>query len=138
MTLFLMRATYQLGRKLDKELQLNAQLKRKTKLKSSQFQRDSEDDFRHCFRSSSPNLSHLQQFCLELSSPTHHTIRTNVVHSSVSITEHYQQQDKLKEVESCLMHLDVTNLDIHQVRFTHLGRLHTTPEELENGDLISL
>ena len=30
-------------------------------------------------------------------------------------TEHYQQQDKLKEVESCLLHLDVTNLDIHQV-----------------------
>ncbi|KAL9958184.1 hypothetical protein ACROYT_G035162, partial [Oculina patagonica] len=29
--------------------------------------------------------------------------------------EHYQQQDKLKEVESCLMHLDVTNLDIHQM-----------------------
>ncbi|CAH3128652.1 unnamed protein product [Porites lobata] len=29
--------------------------------------------------------------------------------------EHYQQQDKLKEVESCLLHLDVTNLDIHQM-----------------------
>ena len=32
--------------------------------------------------------------------------------------EHYNQQNKLKDVESCLMHLDVTNLDIHQVR-TH-------------------
>jgi len=60
----------------------------------------------------------------------HHTIRTNVVHSSISITEHYQQQDKLKEVESCLMHLDVTNLDIHQVRIARLGLVHTTPEEL--------
>lgn len=30
-------------------------------------------------------------------------------------SEHYQQQNKLREVESCLMHLDVTNLDIHQV-----------------------
>ncbi|XP_015770659.1 PREDICTED: vacuolar protein sorting-associated protein 8 homolog [Acropora digitifera] len=29
--------------------------------------------------------------------------------------EHYQQQNKLREVESCLMHLDVTNLDIHQM-----------------------
>ena len=32
------------------------------------------------------------------------------------------------------MHLDVTNLDIHQVRITHLGRLYTTPEEFKNGD----
>jgi len=44
--------------------------------------------------------------------------------------EHYQQQDKLKEVESCLMHLDVTNLDIHQVRIARLGLVHTTPKEL--------
>lgn len=29
--------------------------------------------------------------------------------------EHYQQRNKLKEVESCLLHLDVTNLDIHQM-----------------------
>ncbi|RMX42196.1 hypothetical protein pdam_00017314 [Pocillopora damicornis] len=29
--------------------------------------------------------------------------------------EHYNQQNKLKDVESCLMHLDVTNLDIHQM-----------------------
>ena len=38
----------------------------------------------------------------------------------LSFLEHYQQQDKLKEVESCLMHLDVTNLDIHQVYMAYL------------------
>ncbi|PFX22478.1 Vacuolar protein sorting-associated protein 8-like [Stylophora pistillata] len=29
--------------------------------------------------------------------------------------QHYNQQNRLKDVESCLMHLDVTNLDIHQM-----------------------
>ncbi|XP_022795599.1 vacuolar protein sorting-associated protein 8 homolog [Stylophora pistillata] len=33
----------------------------------------------------------------------------------LNFPEHYNQQNRLKDVESCLMHLDVTNLDIHQM-----------------------
>ena len=65
----------------------------------------------------------MKDFIGKLPSETRHVLHITfffyllwIVLSFVALLpEHYQVQGKLKEVESCLVHLDVTNLDIDQV-----------------------